>query len=66
MKIRRENLNEVFIMEKLNSFGKKKNAEEKKIPYRERLIYSTVRNWVGNIDTSSPEYVPVHMKKLLD
>lgn len=28
-------------MEKLNSFGKKKNAEEKRTHYRERLIYST-------------------------
>lgn len=28
--------------------------------------YKTVRNWVGNIETSSPEHVPVHMKKLLD
>lgn len=28
--------------------------------------YKRSRNWIGNIETTSPSHVPIHMRKLLD
>lgn len=34
--------------------------------YEDSGNYKRIRNWVGNITTSAPEHVPIHMKKLID